>query len=209
LTRQRVVAAALALVDRDGLGGLTMRALGRDLGVDPMAVYHYLPSKDTLLDAIVEAVWAELRLPPETGVWQHDLDALARAVRAVLLAHPAALPVVATRQNVGDAGLRLLDRGIGILARAGIPPGEALHLMAAASAYLVGHALAQVGRAPGGAEDVPVEAFVAAVGADPDGCGHLQAALAEGVPELDAVFEHGLALLVAGTAGRVEAGRSR
>ncbi|HET6450954.1 MAG TPA: TetR family transcriptional regulator, partial [Spirochaetia bacterium] len=59
LTRQRIVAAALQIVDAEGLAALSMRRLGASLGVDPMAVYYHLPNKAALYDAIVEAVMAE------------------------------------------------------------------------------------------------------------------------------------------------------
>ena len=134
LSRSRVVVAALAIVDRDGPEGLTMRALGRELGVDPMAVYHYVPGKSALYDALAEAVWAEVELPARTGEWEADLVALARGVRRALLAHPRALPVVATRQSVAPATLDLLETGIAILVEAGLPPAVALSLMGAASA---------------------------------------------------------------------------
>ena len=72
LTRQRIVTAALEIVDREGLAALSMRRLGSELGVDPMAAYYHIPNKDALLDAIVEAVMAEIDLskdelsaPPE------------------------------------------------------------------------------------------------------------------------------------------------
>ena len=72
LQREHIVSTALALVDREGLKALSMRRLGEELGVDPMAVYYYLPNKQALLDAIVEAVMASIDLsvddpakPPE------------------------------------------------------------------------------------------------------------------------------------------------
>jgi TetR/AcrR family transcriptional regulator, tetracycline repressor protein len=198
LTRQRIVEAALAIVDRDGLEGLTMRALGRELGADPMAVYHHVPSKEALFDGLVDAVWAEMEVPALSGPWQRDLADLARSVRRALRSHPNALPVVSTRQNLGASGLRLLDTGIAVLTGAGFDPPEALELMSAASAFVVGHALAEVGRPPGGAGDVPVTSFVAAVAAEPRPHPHLLAALADGAPDPDAVFERGLAALIGG-----------
>ena len=62
LTRERIVATALELVDREGPAALSMRRLGAELGVDPMAVYYHVPNKAALLDAIVEAVMAKIDL---------------------------------------------------------------------------------------------------------------------------------------------------
>src|SRR5208337_4377183 len=56
LERERIVQTALELVDRDGLDALSMRRLGAELGVDPMAIYYHIPNKQALLEAIVEAV---------------------------------------------------------------------------------------------------------------------------------------------------------
>lgn len=89
---------ALDIVDRDSLDGLTMRALGRELGADPMAAYYHLPNKTAVLDGIVEAVWSELDLPePSSQPWQERLEAIARAIRDTLRRHPNALPILATR----------------------------------------------------------------------------------------------------------------
>src|SRR4051812_47064186 len=60
LSRERVLAAALALVDREGLSALSMRRLGAELGVEAMALYRYAASKDALLDGLVEALYLEL-----------------------------------------------------------------------------------------------------------------------------------------------------
>jgi len=182
LSRSRVVVAALAIVDRDGPESLTMRALGRELGVDPMAVYHYVPGKSALYDALAEAVWAEVELPARTGEWEADLVALARGVRRALLAHPRALPVVATRQSVAPATLDLLETGIAILVEAGLPPAVALSLMGAASALLVGSALTEVGVAPDEAAETAPDALAAAVGGAEPSRPHLAAAIQPGVP---------------------------
>lgn len=56
LSRERIIDTALALVDANGLEALSMRRLGAELGMDPMAAYYYVPSKAALLDAVVEAV---------------------------------------------------------------------------------------------------------------------------------------------------------
>jgi AcrR family transcriptional regulator len=92
-TRELVVTAALDIVDCDGLEGLTMRALGRELGVDAMAACSHVPSKDAILDGVVEAVWAELELPtPSDDSWQSQFTNVARAIRTTLSRHPTPSP---------------------------------------------------------------------------------------------------------------------
>ncbi len=128
LRRERIVAAALKIVDRHGLKALSMRRLGAELGVDPMAVYYHLPNKQALLDAIVEAVMGAIDLtvdnpakPPEERV----LTA-ARAYRDALLAHVNALPILLAHGPVTSGAMRPVELLIGILRDAGLPPAETL-----------------------------------------------------------------------------------
>ncbi|MGD0482265.1 MAG: TetR/AcrR family transcriptional regulator C-terminal domain-containing protein [Terracidiphilus sp.] len=128
LEREPIVAAALKIVDRYGLKALSMRRLGAQLGVDPMAVYYHLPNKQALLDAIVEAVMGSIDLtvdnpaePPEERVL-----AAARAYRDVLLAHVNALPILLAHGPVTPGAMRPVELLIGILRDAGLPPAEAL-----------------------------------------------------------------------------------
>jgi AcrR family transcriptional regulator len=102
LDRERVVDAALEFIDEHGLPPLTMRRLGKSLGVEAMAVYRYIPGKEELLDAVVDRLVDGLRDDPEVLVspadgWQDFLQRLAHGVRRVALAHPKAFPLVASR----------------------------------------------------------------------------------------------------------------
>jgi AcrR family transcriptional regulator len=102
LDRERVVAAAIAFIDESGLPGLSMRRLGAILGVEAMSLYRYVPGRENLLDAVVEAIMDEMRVDdqvleaPQDG-WQDFLQRLAHGVRRVALAHPRAFPLVASR----------------------------------------------------------------------------------------------------------------
>jgi AcrR family transcriptional regulator len=89
-------------IDENGLPGLTMRRLGSILDVEAMALYRYVPSKEDLLDAVVEHLVATMRedaavyRSPQDG-WQDFLQRLAHGVRRIALAHPKAFPLVASR----------------------------------------------------------------------------------------------------------------
>lgn len=102
LDRDRIIAAAIAFIDEEGLPGLTMRRLGERLGVEAMSLYRYVPGKEDLLDAVVDSLVLsiehdeEVRSRPEDG-WQDYLQRLAHGVRRVALAHPKAFPLVASR----------------------------------------------------------------------------------------------------------------
>ena len=70
LSRQRVLDAAVALADRDGVGALSMRKLAQELGVEAMSLYHHVAGKDAILDGIVDVVFGEIELPSGDGGWQ-------------------------------------------------------------------------------------------------------------------------------------------
>jgi len=127
LKREQIVSTALAVVDRDGLKSLSMRRLGTELGVDPMAVYYHISNKQALLDAIVEAVMAGIDLsvdnpaaPPEERIL-----CAARAYRDTMLAHVKALPILLAHGPATPAAMRPVERLITILRDAGLPPAQA------------------------------------------------------------------------------------
>ena len=140
LSRERIVHTALELVDRDGLPALSMRRLGAELGVDPMAVYYYVPNKDALLDAIVEAVMADIDLTVDipTDPAEERLVCAARAYRDAMLAHANALPIVLSRGPRTPVSMRPVELLIGILRDAGLPPSRAMAGMNAIAATVRG-----------------------------------------------------------------------
>lgn len=100
LSRDKIVTAALLLVDSEGLQALSMRRLGVELGVDPMAVYYYISSKEELLDAVVEAVMLEIDMTVDMSALDHE-DALVIAAtqyRKALQAHANAVPLLNERR---------------------------------------------------------------------------------------------------------------
>lgn len=160
LTRPRVVAAALAIVDRDGLDGLTMRGLGRELGVDPMAAYHWFPSKPAILQGVGEAILSEIALPPaDPDVrWQQVATGMGRDYRAVLLRHPNAIAVASTQPVMTPRGFELVERVAAALVAGGLTAGAALEAINTIAAFVIGSAVVEVGVTPG-TESVPKEAI--------------------------------------------------
>jgi AcrR family transcriptional regulator len=122
LTREVLTGAALRIVDSDGLDALSMRRLGLELGVDPMAAYRHFPSKGTLLDAIVEAVMAEIETNAiDTSFpWQDQLRTLALSYLTTLMAHPNAAPLIATRSLRTAGSLRVVENALQIMTEAGV-----------------------------------------------------------------------------------------
>jgi AcrR family transcriptional regulator len=147
LSREQVLDAALDLADREGAAALSMRRLGTELGVEAMTLYHYLPSKDALLDGMVERIMAEAAAGPEDGPWDQALIGYARSLRAALLRHPGAALLVATRPAVTPETLRTAERGLGLLCAAGFPLGRALDTINALTLLVVAHAASEVATA--------------------------------------------------------------
>lgn len=203
LTRDEVVDAAVRLIDRDGLDALTMRALGRELGADPMAAYHHVPDKRALLDAVVERFWSEVELPPPAAHWRDELAGIARAMRAVLLVHHRALPALVERPNTTPVGLDLAERAVGALVDAGLDLTGALPLVDALSSFVVGASLVEASL-PGGDE---LDAYVAEAAATVDPGRHPHLSAAGGVATSPAdTFERGLTAMLDGIERRL-AGR--
>ncbi|MFC8427004.1 TetR/AcrR family transcriptional regulator [Streptomyces sp. NPDC057253] len=149
LSRERVLSSALELVDREGLSALSMRRLGSELGVEAMALYRYAASKDELLDGLVEALYLQLeeRLGGESGDvhWRAGLHRVARATYDVCLAHPRAVPLLATRMLAVPLARRPLavlrdhERVLALLRQGGLDDDRAAAAFRAFTAWLLGY----------------------------------------------------------------------
>lgn len=116
LSRERIVAAAVELADRDGLDGLSMRRLGQHIGVDPMALYHHIRDKDALLAAMVDHVLSGIPVaPPEDGDWRQRLRTTVLTARSRMLSHPWLPRVLSDVANPPPAVLVYLDAVLGIM----------------------------------------------------------------------------------------------
>jgi AcrR family transcriptional regulator len=141
LTPQAVVTTALAIADRHGLEALTMRGLARELGVEAMSLYHHFASKDALLDAMVDRVYAAILLPEASGQWRAELRRRSVSVRQVLHAHPWALPLMESRRAPGPANLAYHEANIACLRAAGFTPEQVAHAYAIVDAFVYGFVL--------------------------------------------------------------------
>jgi AcrR family transcriptional regulator len=147
ITREVVLAAALQIIDRDGADALSMRRLARALGRDPMILYRHAANKAALLDGVAEAVLAQLKVDPADPDWAAQLRIVARAYRALALAHPNVVPLLVTRPLATPLGLRPpgtlrpLEDILALLTRAGFSGPDALHIYRALFGFLHGHVL--------------------------------------------------------------------
>ena len=129
LTRDRVLGVAVALADRDGIEGLSMRKLGQELGVDAMALYRHVRSKDDLLDGIVEVVVGEIERIEPDGPWKPALREQAMAARRVMLRHPWTRLVIEERGAPGPAIVGYVDGILAILLDGGFTLDLAHHTL--------------------------------------------------------------------------------
>ncbi len=156
LTREQILAAAVAIIDADGVEALTMRRLGQALDRDPMAIYKHAADKDALLDGAVEHVAAELVTPREPdsngsgsgdGDWEAVLRRTAHTFRRVALAHPHVVPLLLTRPLSGPLALRPLgmlrnfEELLELFSTAGFDQHGALHAARLFTGFLYGHVL--------------------------------------------------------------------
>src|SRR5918992_5808026 len=119
LNRERVFQAAVALADERGLESLTMRALGEDLGVEAMSLYHYVANKGELLDGMIDVVFSEIELPSGEADWKTAMRRRASSTREALARHRWAVGLLESRTSPGPANFRLHNAVLGCLREAG------------------------------------------------------------------------------------------
>jgi AcrR family transcriptional regulator len=112
LTRERIVAEAVAQIDRDGLAGFSTRRLGEALGVQAMSLYHHFPSKAHVLDAVMEHVIAHFAFLPDDAPLAERLRAAMRSYRQVALRYPGFFPYFAVHRMNMPAGIAFIDKVI-------------------------------------------------------------------------------------------------
>ncbi|HET8988941.1 MAG TPA: TetR/AcrR family transcriptional regulator [Humibacillus sp.] len=144
LSRDRIVGAAATVADRRGLTGVSMRNVGRELGVEAMSLYHHISGKDDLLDGLADWVFTGIDLPALDEPWRPAMHARAASSRGRLAAHPWALGLIESRRNPGPALLRHHDTVLGCLRRNGFSVALAAHAFSAIDAYVYGFVLTEL-----------------------------------------------------------------
>jgi AcrR family transcriptional regulator len=199
LTRDAVVAAAVELVARDGVAGLSMRRLAGALGVLPNALYSHVPDKAALIDAVLDAELEQVEVPDLEQVdWRDGLAQIMGSTRMVLLANPDLIPYYLDRPGRGEQARRLGEATLTLLERGGVSGPAAVSALRVLLAYTLGFAAFERGRAaepdPSGREAAARLAF----SSDPD-LPRIQAHAQELARLLDpGEFERGLGWLTAG-----------
>jgi len=195
LSREAIAAAALALIDEDGLEALSMRRLGARLGVEAMALYHHLPGKGELLDAVQERLLDELTLPPRGSVEPlARLRAMARDYRAAAIRHPRAFVLLAARRFNTPRAFAYYETLLEAFADLGLDARGCARWFRLIGGFLSGAGMAEVASRERVADATPL-----ALERSPERIGDFPRVRAVAphlaVKSLDAVFEFGLDVL--------------
>jgi AcrR family transcriptional regulator len=162
------VRAAMDLADESGIESVTMRELGRRLGVEAASLYNHVAGKDDLLDGMVDLVVAEIDLPSGDVDWQDAMRRRAVSARQVFAQHPWAAALIDSRGRSGPSSLSYADRVLGTMLQAGFSPGLAANAFLALDSYIYGFERQRSNIAPAPEEDA-AEAAQQVLAAIPDG----------------------------------------
>jgi len=143
ISREAVLAAALALADEHGLEAVTMHAVAKRLQVTPMALYRHVDSKNALLDGLVELLLTEDPLPAGGGRWDERLTVLAAGIRGTARRHPAVFPLLLTRPAVTPAARTVRDEVQAALREGGLPEAEVVRAERLISTAVLGFAASE------------------------------------------------------------------
>jgi AcrR family transcriptional regulator len=162
LSRERIVAAALALAGREGLEGLSMRRLGAELGREAMSLYHFFPSKQHLVDALVDHAIASVEIP-EKGEPLARMRQAMRNYRRMAHRFGRLYPVIAVHRLNTPTGVRFIERLLSIAVAISGDEERAARAFRTLGYYLVGAALDEtMGYAKGPSAAEPVDrAYIA------------------------------------------------
>jgi AcrR family transcriptional regulator len=139
LNHAQLASAALAVIDRDGLTALTMRAVAKELGVSTMALYRYVADREELEGLVVELVLGAVDTePPPPAPWRDEIRVMVDRMRDTVGAHPAIVPLTMTHRHRSPSVLRWSETVLGILGKTGVEGERRVIALRALLSYLIG-----------------------------------------------------------------------
>ncbi len=141
LSKERVLRTAMAIADQGGIDSLSMRRLAQELGVEAMSLYHYVSSKDDILNGIVEIVVAEIELPSGGKDWRAAVRSSAISFHDALARHRWAANLIMSGIGVGTARVRYMEALLGRLREAGFSANMTHHAYHALDSHIMGSTL--------------------------------------------------------------------
>jgi AcrR family transcriptional regulator len=206
LNRERIVDAALALIERDGLEAFSTRNLGRELGCEAMSIYHFFPSKQHLVDALVDRAIGSLEFPDERLPAARRMRAVSLAYREMAHRYAKLFPIIAVHRLNTETGVRVIDKLLRIAKEATGDDELAARYFRTLGYYLMGAGLdetAGYAKGPSAAEPVSSEFIERECPQLARSARFFQRA------QWDATFALGLEAMLAGLAPRRKRGRAR
>lgn len=152
LTKERVIEAAIELADEIGVESLTIRKLAERLGVGAMTIYHHVPSKEEIIDGMVEFVFSQIEKPQSSQDWKTAMRRRCVSAREVLKRHPWAAPLMESRTSPGPANMSHHDAVIGSLRDGGLSIQMTAHAYAILDSFIYGFAFEEAILPSGGGE---------------------------------------------------------
>jgi AcrR family transcriptional regulator len=207
LTRERIVDAALRIMDEEGLEAVSMRRVAREVSVEAMSLYNHVEHKEDLLQGVCDRIMSDFEFPDESGDWEERAKAGARGWRRLLQAHPDAMKLFAETHGPSPSSpdsLRPTEFALRVLQEAGLSDRDTVQAFHAFGGYIQGFVMMEGGSIkadhgdgsfPAIADSVPAEAFP------------VLRAVSRYFAECDAdeQFEFGLDLMIRGLLARVAA----
>jgi AcrR family transcriptional regulator len=150
LSRKRIIAAAIGLIEADGVEAVSMQRLATELGCGLISLYNHVPSRSALLDGVADEVVSGIGWTCMPGASPQDqVRALARAFRQITRAHPRCAMLALSRRGVPASLVRPAETALAALREAGLSAPDAVRIVRAFTAYLLGLLVCEIGFAPG------------------------------------------------------------
>jgi AcrR family transcriptional regulator len=139
LSRERIVRAAVQVIERDGAEALSMRRVAAELGAATMSLYNHVPNKAALLDDVADLILADLRFAADPDAdWREQARAMAHTFRAIARRYPRSVLVVITRQPRSTTGLHTLEVVLAAVRRAGFDGQAAVRVVRTFEVFILG-----------------------------------------------------------------------
>jgi AcrR family transcriptional regulator len=149
LSRERIITAAMDMIEREGADAVSMRRIAAQLGCGVMSLYNHVPSKAALLDEVAERVLSGIEFTAVPGMaWADQVRAQARAFRAAVREYPHCAMVMMSRPSASAASLRPIENALATLREAGFGGRDAVLIMRAFVGFILGSLLRETGATP-------------------------------------------------------------
>ena len=145
LTREQITKMAMTTLDEEGLAGLSIRKLAAKLGAGATSLYWHVPTKDDLIDLLIDEIWGEIDVPdPELAGWRNGALLFGHSLRAAVLRHHWLPEVMYTRPSIGPNAMTLGSRSLVLFGAAGFTGKDLDYAMGSVMAYTLGTASGEV-----------------------------------------------------------------